>query len=281
MEFTDNTTPSFQDYVQQYERIPYNTLTVNGIPAGQYRDLMQTWEQMYYPNAFQAAMLNYQNEYEKPINQMLRYQEAGLNPYSFQHQQSASGSQGAAPKQMLGNQELSQKRISNVISGISSISGALGVAKELYDYLAFGKERSFQQTQLTRASAEAAQFAADIKQAEAAWSNYWDFGADMAFPDHPEWTTSKSPRATYMLASTNRIKRQIAQVDYMIKELYPSQKDANEARAALQKYQKEILAGHNDAVLNINTGNPVLDSIFKFLMYLVSENLPTGSYKIQ
>ncbi len=274
MEFQDTTTPSFQDYVNQYKS-PY----AQGMSTSKMNDLRDTWAQMYYPNAFQAAMLNYQNEWQKPLNQMLRYQEAGLNPYSFQAQQSASGAQGAKPEPQFGRQQLNQEKISNALKAASTVTQVMSVAKDIYDYLKFGKDRSFYQTSLTKNNADAASYLAQIKEQEMAWSQYWngarqgydDEGNDMGFQI---WDPNESPRAQYMQSSTQRINAQIGQLQYLTKFLYPSQKDLNEARKALIDYQKEISQGRYDAVLKINTGNRTADSILRMIgMWLLQSSI--------
>lgn len=269
MEFQDTTTPSFQQYWNDINK--GNPLYTKA----QYKDAYDTWASMYYPNAFQAAMMNYQNEWQSPVNQMLRYQQAGLNPYSFQAQQSASGSQGAQLKQATGHQEMNQKAIQNAISAASSLGSLMGVAKELYDYIKFGHKQSFYRTGLLETQSTTAKIQQQREDAALAWENYWNFGSSLAPVDEDGNTVvdpHKSPRAIYMAASTNRIQMQIEQLDYIVNFLYPSQEAQNTARAALAQYQKAIMAGHNEAVLDLHTGNESADQILRMLAYWLMEN---------
>lgn len=254
MEFNDNVTPSFEDYQaqnRQYWRMWHDSD----------KDAFMSWAQMYYPNAFQAAMLNYQNEYEKPVNQMLRYQEAGLNPYSFQHQSSASGSQGASPTPSFGFQEIRNKKMQNFLKGVQDIVQIVGSAKEVYDYMSYGRDRSFYQTSLAKTQADIARWQEDIAQSNAYWTKYWNEGQnDLYGVDF-----TKSPRGIYMENSSQRIASQVEQIGYMVDFLYPSQVEANKARAALVEYQKQIEQGRYDAVLSIDTGNKNVDAFLRAL----------------
>lgn len=257
MEFIDNVTPSFPDYQsqnRQYWRMWHDSD----------KDAFMSWAQMYYPNAFQAAMLNYQNEYEKPVNQMLRYQEAGLNPYSFQNQSSASGSQGAAPTPSFGFQEIRNKRMQNFLKGVNDIVQIVGSAKEVYDYMNYGRTKSFNESVISSYNADIAQALALTRQSEADWSAYWNRGNISVDPASGK-PINESPRAVYMDNSTQRIANQVEQIAYMVDFLYPSQREANLARAALVDYQKEIEKGRYDAVLSIDTGNKNVDAFLRAL----------------
>lgn len=48
---------------------------------------------------YQQALINQQNEYNKPINQMARYEEAGLNPNLIYGQANLSASASSVPQQ--------------------------------------------------------------------------------------------------------------------------------------------------------------------------------------
>lgn len=261
MEFQDTTTPNFQDYQaqnRQYWRMWHDSD----------KDAFMSWAQMYYPNAFQAALLNYQNEYEKPINQMLRYQEAGLNPYSFQSQQSASGSQGAAPTPSFGFQEIRNKKMQTFLNGVQDIVQIVGAAKEVYDYMNYGRNQSFYRTALSQSQAATAEIQRQRASTALDWESYWNYGSTQVPVDeygNNVLDPKVSPRAIYMENSSQRIANQVRQLSYMVDFLYPSQVEANEARAALVEYQKEIEQGKYDAILSINTGNKNVDAFLRAL----------------
>lgn len=271
-QFVDTVTPSFEEYKQQ---------TSHGIalPSDK-NDTYKEWLSLYAPNAFQTAMMNYQNEYNQPINQMMRWQKAGLNPYSFQMSDSASGSQGAAPHALSSAPERMKARTDSLAKGVNSMFEAFGVAKELYDYMQYGRKEHFYNVGSANYRSELLRAQADAAYNELAWSKYWNLGVDSQEQTHG-LNVSESPRARYMENSTQRLESQIKQLDYMVDFLYPSQVEANEARAALVEYQKEIASGRNDAVLNINTGNPTRDAILKMLCYLLMDNVPSVGIRLK
>lgn len=262
MEFIDNITPDYTNYKA--------ALPSGYIGAAKDQDQYNSWLSMYIPNAYQAAMLNYQNEYEKPINQMLRYQQAGLNPYSFQHQQSASGAQGAAIKPSTANQEIRQQKIDQVLKGVSTLSQAAGAARELFDYMNFGRF-------ISASNKEIAVHNTAVARSNRYWTEYWNGPVVVDEGGNSYIDAPGSPRAQYMQFSTQRIQAQISQLDSMVNTLYPSQVSANEARAALQAYQKQLLQGQNDAILDINTGNELADSILKMLAFWIKNSLNLGN----
>lgn len=268
MEFIDNITPTFDQYLptqleaQNRWMVGKNTRTA---------DNYNQWAQLYYPNAFQVAMLNYQNEYEHPLQQMLRYQQAGLNQYAFQPSQSASGSQGSKPGSELPRQQLNQQKISNALKAVSTVSQAMSVAQEIYDYINFGKGISENNLLMTQYNSEAAYYKALEASSNAKWTQFWNEGVDNG--TEVGTLISDSPRAKYMQSSTNRINAQISQLNALVDIIYPSQSAANSARAALNLYQKELMQGNYDAILKINTGNATLDAIFKMLALKLLQNL--------
>lgn len=291
------TFPSWGEYastIDKYERArPFN-----GPPN--MSDLYNSYLSLYSPNAFQAAMMNYQNEWQSPQNQMLRYQAAGLNPYSFQAQSSASGSQGAKIQPDHGFGNLKQEKLGNMVKGISTLSGLFSTAKEIFDYINYGRVFSQERNRLTANQADvasqqvknlqqqqelllhqtnAAELNNDLKRVQLDWDRYWNLGLK-DYAEDPEtgkrYSASESPRATYMKNSTNRIASQVAQLEYMTDFLYPSQVDLNAAKKAIADYQLEIMKGNNDAVLMINTGNKTADAILKIIAYWLKQNISLG-----
>lgn len=249
--------------------VPYSYYQSN-LGTSQITNPTDTWNnflQMYMPNAFQAAMLNYQNEYNSPVNQMLRYQEAGINPYGAVgniRTESASGSPGAAPGTSHTPGVL-EKIASIAKNAVGAINPALDAAIQLFDYMNYGRERS-------RSSMLKSQYDATRAQYESAWSEYWNAGIDSSRGDNAAGVIGSSPRAKYMAQSTSRLAMQIKQLETMVDSIYPSQKEANDARAALQNYLREVQQGRNQAVLDINTGSKTADAILQFLVYLLQDN---------
>lgn len=91
-------------------------------------------------NAFNVAMMNYQNEYNSPLEQMKRYQAAGINPYqqgAIQSVQSQSpAGSGAARGSASAVQESVMKiqAASSLVNGISNIlDSTLSAKKDLIE----------------------------------------------------------------------------------------------------------------------------------------------------
>lgn len=281
MEFIDNITPSLGTYMENTGH------TGNAINAK--NDRYKEWLSIYAPNAYQAALLNYQNEYDRPINQMLRWQEAGLNPYAFQPSTGATGSQGAAVRSVSSGPERAQALqgfANTALKGVSTIAQAANAAKEIYDYMNYGYRTSFYNSAQAEYNSQAAAYRALTAENEYLWNSYWNTGQDAVLgPDGSTWMNkgtpgqliSNSPRGHYMQNSSDRIAAQINQLNYMVNELYPSQKDANAARAALTDYQKQVMQGQNDAVLKINTGNTTADMVLKLITFWLMSSFNVGS----
>lgn len=263
MEFIDNVTPqSGRTYYNQMENFSPRTFW-NKRDEQSARDFLS----MYYQNAYNTALLNYQNEYNSPLQQMLRYQEAGINPYLAAQDAGNMGSApgGAAPRGSSAVADSPAAMIQAVNGSIGQLNNVLKTAQNIYDYVNYG--RPLQELSLNQGNEQLLnlgiqgnllQEQARKAQAEADWSEYWngrEVGADY------------SPRARYMEESTHRISAQVEQLKSLVDVLYPSQKEANEARAALTMLQKEVLDGQKGAILQIDTGDPTRDSILQMVAF--------------
>lgn len=87
-------------------------------------------------NAFNVAVMNYQNEYNSPLNQMKRRMEAGLNPYSDIAMQPSAQAPGAGSARGTAShaQATAQKMnaASNMIGQLFDVvSGVAGIQKQL------------------------------------------------------------------------------------------------------------------------------------------------------
>ena len=285
MEFIDSVTPSYQQYHESLVQ------DVTGNKKYNYSDkawqARNDWATMYYQNAYNQALLNYQNEYNTPLNQMLRYQEAGINPFLAAQDAGNMGSypSGASPTGRFSAPSTPQtiQAISSAVNqSIGSLNNTLKTAQGLYEYITYG--RPLQQINLGTAgiqqniaglneqiaayNVDAARSNALMKDAEASWSEYWNLGRE-----YPGEDVAHSPRGIYMEQSTQRITAQIEQLKSLVDVLYPSQSDANEARAALTEYQKQVLQGQNDAILHLDTGNTERDAIIKQVLFWISNRL--------
>ena len=248
--------------------------------------LYNDWAAMYYQNAYNTAMLNYQNEFNSPLQQMLRYQEAGLNPFLAQADNGNMGPShaGAAPRG--GFTPPSKLQGAQVaLQGINMLQQVLGASQEIYDYINYGAPSHAQglenlglqgynlgvQGQLLGKQLDTANANLRKAIAEAGWSEYWN-GVDN--PLGVEY----SPRAKYMENSTERIESQIDQLNALVNVIYPSQEARNIASAALDSYKIAVMRGENDAILNINTGNEAADSILKSVVLKLTKMAKFGLF---
>lgn len=279
MQFVDNTTPS--NYAGYY-------ITANPAKNADFSDYSKlgdrSYEQldnfltMYYQNAYNTAMMNYQNQYNTPLQQMLRYQEAGLNPFLASNEPGnmGSGPSAAAPRGSFtapSKAAVAQANSAMVNQAINSLNNTLKTAQGIYDYVKFGRplqefnlQGAFYDVGKSQFDSERARQEADKAASEAAFARYWNTGQDSVVDD-TGFSVSGSPRARYMEQSTQRISAQISQLEALVNVLYPSQAQANGARSALAVLQKEVLDGQKGAILQINTGNDTADAILKMVCF--------------
>lgn len=262
MEFVDSYTPSsaqqFIDTAQAYKGT-----------GDAKRQLAGDWATMYYQNAYNTAMMNYMNEYNSPKQQMLRYQEAGISPWLVAGQANPgnmdSGHAGAAPKGNFTAPSNVQKQAA-AVQTLNSINQVVQSAGEFYDYIKYGAPTHQAQFMNLNTQGDILQQQLRAYAAEADWKEYWNYKPtdDIVSP------SAGSPRAVYMEFSTQQKAAQVQQLESLVESLYPSQVAANEARAALQEYQKQILEGKNDAILTLNTGYPQVDAWLKMVLMMMS-----------
>lgn len=224
----------------------------------------------YQEQAFQVALMNYQNEYNSPLQQMLRYQAAGLSPWLTysQNQTPAAGISGnpSARAQAHGSSSAAQK-MSSAASFISSAVGVARAATQVYDYIKYGKEVSAWGA--LEAGSRAAN--ADTERRFNDWlsriSGYvtGEETLDEAF--------ANSIRGRQASARTFTQEEKVNQLKAIV-DMLPDQKARTQALQALDNYRLQIMQGQNDAILNMNTGNQTIDSFIQLLAYwLFKQNL--------
>lgn len=273
MTFVDTATPStprqYMDVVQGY--------APPGSGNDRTRQLSSDWATMYYQNAYNTAVMNYQNEYNSPLQQMLRYQEAGINPYLAAQDPGnmASSHAGGTPKgAFVAPSDAEYAR--TAMQGINTLRQVLDTSQDIYDYVQYGAPSHKQQLVNLALQGDLLGYQGDltleklrIAAAEANWAEYWNGS---------EFGTEFSPRAKYMEDSTLRMEAQIEQLNALVNVIYPSQQAANTARAALDTYKTALMHGENDAILEINTGYPELDSILKTTTLKLTKMFKFGKF---
>ena len=94
-------------------------------------------------------MFNYENEYNKPVNQMARYREAGLNPmliYGSGQSISAGNTTVSAPKRVPAHME-------NVMKGTSLASG-VDILNSIINYKTYKKDMEVKDSQIAKNKTE-------------------------------------------------------------------------------------------------------------------------------
>lgn len=263
MQFVDTTTPQTSRDYRDAVWGSRNTLSDAAFQAS------HDWATMYYQNAYNTAIMNYMNEYNKPLNQMLRYQEAGISPWLAAGQANPgnmdSSHAGAAPKGSFTAPNSAQRQAA-AVQTLNSINQVVESAAQFYDYVKYGRKTHAQDLMNTTLQGTILGTQLRRHAAEADWAEYWNYPADSDVTA----PSAGSPRANYMQMSYQQKAAQVAQLESLVDTLYPSQVAANEARAALQEYQKQVLEGKNDAILDLNTGYPQVDAWLKVILMMLS-----------
>lgn len=259
MQFVDNVTPN-----NVYSYID-SAMDQRGILGDYRKQLGSDWATMYYQNAYNTALMNYQNEYNSPLQQMLRYQAAGLNPNlaASDAGNMTSTHGGAAPK---GN-FVAPSSLETLTKTMASVQNVVQGAAEIYDYLKFGKPMHAQEKM--NLGLQGSVLRENLRKyiAEADWAEYWNYNPDNVAPDTYRGSMAVgSPRSQYMENSTNYKAAQIDQIQSIISVLYPAQADAAKATAALNNYKKLVLQGQKGAILDLDTGNSTADGILKLVL---------------
>lgn len=225
----------------------------------------------YQEQAFQVALMNYQNEYNSPFQQMLRYQAAGLSPWLAysQNQTPAAGISGnpSARAQAHGSSSPAQK-MSSAASFISSAVGVARAAAQMYDYIKYGKEIS------SWSALEAGSRAANVD-IERRFNEWFSRGSGVTplTEQTMEEVFANSIRGRQASARTYTQEEKVNQLKAIV-DMLPDQKARTQALQALDNYRLQIMQGQNDAILNMNTGNQTIDSFIQLLAYwLFKQNL--------
>lgn len=232
----------------------YSSRDMSDYSQAAYNYLMQQQQQ-----AYELKLWNMKNEYDSPLQQMKRYQDAGLNPNLIYGQQNTSGnSPSGAPASFRSsgtfacNVQQAQQIIGQVMNVVKS-------ARDTYDYMKYGSMEHAWQAQLPRLQGEALSY-----------QNLWNAwllgrGSDGSVP--PE--SAQRRMYEYNLESTKQNYERVRALAAMI----PDQRAREQALKALDDKRLEIMKGQNDAVLNIHTGNPTVDSWLRALMYFAMSKL--------
>lgn len=230
-------------------------------------------------NQFNLDVWNMQNAYNTPAAQMARYQDAGLNPNLIYGQSNTAGdikSASAAQPRSSGNYG---KMAQVGMNAISQMISAARTAREMYDYMSYGRDLSKYQTTAAFYDVASARNKAELSELESMWQRYLS-GSRITPTDLPQYMEDEakakmkaSPRGKlydFQSQTQEQRYRQLKGVADMI----PDQRARQQVLKQLEDYRLQILQGQNDFILDIDTPlGDGFDSFIKMLMYLIVARL--------
>lgn len=226
-------------------------------------------------NALAVDLMNYQNRYNSPQNQMLLRQAAGINPYSdYAVQAGASPNVSSSPA--FRSQGTQAKRQQLAMQQIGTFLNSLETGQKIYDYITYGRDLS--KYQLDAAIGRSGILSEQIQQevmrtGMLAWMLGYP-GYD-AIGNSPYGQRYSAQTQSYE-AQQQRVDAYKKQINYLVDNLYPSQKERNEALKQLDEQKYGIQEASYGAVVGINTGNKTADGILQFLILSLRELLHFG-----
>lgn len=224
-------------------------------------------------NALQVALMNYQNQYNDPQNQMLRRQVAGINPYSDYAVQGAS-SPGVSSSPVFRSQGTASRQAQATAAKVNSLLNTLETGSKIYDYMTYGRDLSKYQV---NAAIGRSKILAEQSEQELLRTGMmsWTYG----YPGY-EWIGSSPFGERYAAQTHNyavieeRVDAYKRQINYLVNELYPSQKDRNDALRQLDEQKYGIQEAQTGQW--IKTGNPTADGILQFLLMMFRDSIRIG-----
>lgn len=274
MEFADPTNYSLGSPKQAQQDVfgSYTKKDMNDYSQAAYNYLMHQQD-----NALQVALMNYMNQYNSPQHQMLMRQAAGLSPYSGESVQ-ASPFGGSASPSFRSNGTYA-RNLQQTMNAVNTLLGLADSATKIYDYLTYGRDLS--KINVANATGQSNLTAEKVQQAiwQTAWQGYLlgapgyeglgsspqgtRYGAETGL------TQNRSSLATSQVALNGK---RIDQIEWLINNLYPEQKERQIALRKLDEARLGILNGQYGAIMNINTGNSTADGILKLILMFFRDN---------
>lgn len=260
MQFTDTTNYNLGNSRQAQQSVfgNYSRRDMSDYTQAAYNYLMHQQD-----NALQIALMNYQNRYNSPTNQMLLKQAAGLSPYSDGQSLAASPSVNA-PQRFQSSGTMS-KSIQAANSTINNLMSALHTGKEIFDYAKYGKSTSA----FNMMHAQQRAYQSSI---ESEWQRYLLEGYNPGLESGSrKELIHNGPRAQMFKSQYDLNQLRYRQLEAIIK-MIPDQQARTRALEELERYKLQMMKGQNDAILNIHTGNDTLDSVLKAVSFYMINN---------
>ena len=219
-----------------------------------YNYLMQQQQQ-----AYELDLWHMKNVYDSPASQMKRYQDAGLNPNLIYSQSNTSGNSPTGAPAQFRSSGTAARHLQQASAIIGQVMNVVKSARDTYDYMKYGSTEHAWQAQLPRLQGEALSY-------QNLW-NSWLLGRsdDSALPPEAPKRTMFEYQLQAQYQNWQRLK--------LLCSLIPEQVAREKALKELDQYRLQVLRGQNDAVLNIHTGYPVLDTWFRALAYFAMQKI--------
>lgn len=218
----------------------YSSRDMSDYSAAAYNYLMQQQAQ-----AYNLDLWRLQNEYNTPEAQMLRYQQAGLNPNLIYGQQNLGANASSASPASFRSAGTHAKSVANQLNTIGQIQGLVKSARDTFDYLQYGKETNY--WQMIGAQEQALGLKLNNE-----WTDYLNHGENMIYGDTTRLVNG--PRALLNSQEQALKAQQWRRMEYMITTLMPDQHSATQALTTLRENQAAIQDGKYGAVLDIDLG---------------------------
>lgn len=230
-------------------------------------------------NQFNLDVWNMQNAYNTPAAQMARYQEAGLNPNLIYGQSNMAGdvkSASSAQPRSSGN----YGKMSQVgMNAISQMVSAARTAREMYDYMSYGRNLSKYQMLGAFYDQAIGRNRADMSDLELMWQRYIQGSpllptyADSLQQAEANNKLKASPRGQLYESQLQTQEQRFRQLKG-VADMIPDQRARQQVLKQLEDYRLNILQGQNDFILDIDTPlGDGFDSFIKMLMYLIVARL--------
>lgn len=239
----------------------YTRHDMNDYSQAAYNYLQQQQQQ-----AFEYEMWNLKNEYDSPKAQMLRYQQAGLNPNLIYGQQNVSGN---IPQGSPATFRSSGTMARNFQQGMNVINTMRGIAESAYETWKYFSPYGVLSRDL---DLSARGTALHRMQTDADWYDYLTYNRLTGDDPFDPARIPTSYRAQMYNLEANTMQQRYEQLKALV-AMIPDQQARTQALKSLDDKRLEIMRGQNDAILNIKTGNPIVDSWLRALMYFAMSKL--------
>lgn len=222
-----------------------------------YSQAAYNYLQQQQQQAFEYEMWNLKNHYDSPAAQMLRYQQAGLNPNLIYGQQNVSGNIPQGSPATFRSSGTYQKGIQTALNSINQIVSTVKAARDTYDYMKFGAETN-------RWNMISAQEGALGLKMENAWNDWLLHGDNMIYGDSTR--LPNGPRASLYRTQMDINTKKFEQLRAVV-NMIPDQQARLKALSDLDTYRYQIMQGQYGFLNSIHTGSTGLDSFLKMLGY--------------